>query len=74
MEELLTQAKRLWIEFYGDAEWTPFDNVDAYCAECGIRLIADGFTFEGVGTICCGDKEISALKCVAPDGTELTLI
>lgn len=73
MDKLLTQALRLWTEFGGDAEWTPFDNVDAYCSECSICLIVDGFTFEGTGTICCGDREIDSLKCTTPNGTELTL-
>lgn len=74
MATLTTQALRLWSEFSGDAEWTPFDNVDAYCTECTINLEVDGFAFDGVGTICCGEKIVDSLECTAPDGTELTLV
>ena len=67
-------AKELWEKYGGDADWDAYDYPDSYTAECNISLTIGGYTFEGWGMICCGEKEIQELYCTAPNGTEIKIV
>lgn len=67
-------AELIWNNAGQDAQWDPYDRVDAYDIECNVSLEIAGYKFEGWGVISCGEKIPQKIECAMPNGETIRII